>query len=76
GIDFLVVALGIFALAEVFYMLLRGGGGKEVPRNVIGSLKLSRGEVKKIAGPISRSSVLGFFTGVLPGAGATIGSFL
>ncbi len=76
GIDFLVVALGIFALAEVFYMLLRGGGGKEAPRNAIGSLKLSRGEVKKIAGPISRSSVLGFFTGVLPGAGATIGSFL
>ncbi len=40
GIDFLVVALGIFAL------------------------------------PVGRSSVLGFFTGVLPGAGATIGSFL
>ncbi|WP_447384771.1 tripartite tricarboxylate transporter permease, partial [Streptococcus pneumoniae] len=51
GIDFLVVALGIFALAEVFYMLLRGGGGKEVPRNAIGSLKLSGSEVKQIAGP-------------------------
>jgi len=76
GIDFLVVALGIFALAEVFYMLLRGGGGKEQPRNAIGSLKLSRSEVGEIAGPIGRSSVLGFFTGVLPGAGATIGSFL
>ncbi|AMD02738.1 MULTISPECIES: tripartite tricarboxylate transporter permease [Halomonas] len=76
GIDFLVVALGIFALAEVFYMLLRGGGGKEQPRNAIGSLKLSRSEVREIAPPIARSSVLGFFTGVLPGAGATIGSFL
>jgi len=76
GIDFLVVALGVFALAEVFYMLLRGGGGKEKPRNAIGSLKLSRSEVKEIAGPVGRSSVLGFFTGVLPGAGATIGSFL
>ncbi|MGJ7461075.1 tripartite tricarboxylate transporter permease [Halomonas sp. MA07-2] len=76
GIDFLVVALGIFALAEVFYMLLRGGGGKEPERNAIGSLKLTRHEVREIAGPISRSSVLGFFTGVLPGAGATIGSFL
>lgn len=76
GIDFLVVALGIFALAEVFYMLLRGGGGKEQPRNVIGSLKLSRSEVKEIAGPVGRSSVLGFFVGVLPGAGATVASFL
>ncbi|MCG6658998.1 tripartite tricarboxylate transporter permease [Halomonas campisalis] len=76
GIDFLVVALGIFALAEVFYILLRGGGGKEQPRNAIGSLKLTRKEAGEIAGPIGRSSVLGFFTGVLPGAGATIGSFL
>ncbi|MBL1378123.1 tripartite tricarboxylate transporter permease [Zobellella iuensis] len=76
GIDFLVVALGVFALAEVFYMLLKGGGGKEQPRNNIGSLKLSKTEVKEIAGPVSRSSVLGFFIGVLPGAGATVASFL
>ena len=75
GIDFLVVALGIFALAEVFYMLLKGGG-KVQKRNEIGSLKLTRAEVKEIAAPIGRSSILGFFTGVLPGAGATIGSFL
>lgn len=75
GIDFLVVALGIFALAEVFYMLLRGST-KSQPRNTIGSLKLSGSEVKEIAAPIARSSLLGFFTGVLPGAGATIGSFL
>lgn len=76
GIDFLVVALGVFALAEVFYMLLHGAGGKEKPRNVIGSLKLSRSELKNIAGPVGRSSVLGFFVGVLPGAGATVASFL
>ncbi len=75
GIDFIVVALGLFALAEVFYMLLRGGS-KTQKRNVVGSLKLSRQEVKEIAMPITRSSILGFFTGVLPGAGATIGSFL
>lgn len=75
GIDFLVVALGIFALAEVFYMLLKGKDGKQ-QRNHIGSLRLSGEEVKAIAPPIARSSVLGFFTGVLPGAGATIGSFL
>ncbi|WP_409526553.1 tripartite tricarboxylate transporter permease [Nitrincola sp. MINF-07-Sa-05] len=76
GIDFLVVALGVFALAEVFVMLLRGDDNKGKKRKAIGSLKLSRSEVKEIAGPIGRSSVLGFFIGVLPGAGATIGSFL
>ena len=75
GIDFIVVALGLFALAEVFYMLLRGGT-KTQKRNAVGSLKLSKQEIKEIAMPVARSSVVGFFTGVLPGAGATIGSFL
>ncbi|MFC0561152.1 tripartite tricarboxylate transporter permease [Halalkalibacter alkalisediminis] len=74
GIDFLIIALGIFALAEVFVMLLRGSNMAK--QNKIGSLKLTKSEVKEIAGPIGRSSVLGFFTGVLPGAGATVGSFL
>jgi putative tricarboxylic transport membrane protein len=42
----------------------------------MGSLKLSKDEVKEMAPVIGRSSVLGFFVGVLPGAGATIASFL
>jgi putative tricarboxylic transport membrane protein len=75
GIDFLVVALGVFALAEVFAMLLKGGQANP-KREAIGSLALSRGEVREIAGPTLRGSVLGFFIGVLPGAGATIASFL
>ncbi len=76
GIDFLVVALGVFALAEVFTLLLRGGSQNQGEKQVIGSLRLDRGEVRQIAGPIGRSSVLGFFVGVLPGAGATVASFL
>ena len=76
GIDFLVVALGVFALAEVFVMLLQGRDAKGHAKQVLGSLKLSRQEVKEIAGPVGRSSIQGFFVGVLPGAGATIASFL
>lgn len=75
GIDFLVVALGVFALAEVFVMLLRGDSQPQA-RQRIGSLALSRAEAREIAAPVTRSSVLGFFVGVLPGAGATIASFL
>ena len=76
GIDFLVVALGVFALAEVFVMLLQGRDAKGHEKQALGSLRLSRAEVKEIAGPVGRSSVQGFFVGVLPGAGATIASFL
>ena len=43
---------------------------------IVYSLKLSREEVKLIAPSIGRSSILGFLVGVLPGAGATIASFL
>jgi putative tricarboxylic transport membrane protein len=74
GIEFLIVALGVFALAEVFMMIRNKSDGKK--GNKIGSLKLSKQEIKEIAPPIARSSVLGFFVGVLPGAGATIASFL
>lgn len=73
GIDFLVVALGVFALAEVFVLTAgRASGG----RQTITSLRLSRRELAHIAPSTARSSLIGFFTGVLPGAGATIGSFL
>ncbi|GAB2500847.1 tripartite tricarboxylate transporter permease [Nocardiopsis aegyptia] len=74
GVEFLIVALGVFALAEVLVMLnQRGKGGV---RKGVTSLRLSRREIAQITPPALRSSVLGFFTGVLPGAGATVASFL
>ncbi|MDH3856448.1 MAG: tripartite tricarboxylate transporter permease, partial [Gammaproteobacteria bacterium] len=42
----------------------------------LGSMKLSKEEVKEVAPTVARSSVLGFLVGVLPGAGATIAAFL
>lgn len=74
GIDFLIVALGIFALAEVLVLLTKRG--KEGESRKVTSLRLTRKEAKAITPPVARSSVLGFFTGVLPGAGATVASFL
>ncbi|MDP5276222.1 tripartite tricarboxylate transporter permease [Chengkuizengella axinellae] len=75
GIDFLVIALGLFALAEVTNLVLtrnkENNSGSEV-----GSLRVTKQEAKEISGPIARHSVLGFIIGVLPGAGATIASFL
>ena len=42
----------------------------------LSSMKLSLDEVKEVAPTVARSSVFGFIVGVLPGAGATIASFL
>ena len=48
----------------------------EQAQQEIGSLKIPKDEVLEMAPTVARSSILGFFVGVLPGAGATIASFL
>lgn len=75
GVSFLMLAMGTFALSEALMMVLRGNFSATltVPKT---GLNLSVSELKDIAPTVSRASVLGFFVGVLPGAGATIASFL
>ncbi len=80
GISFLLLAMATFALSEALMSVLKKD---EIPEDLkkataknIGSLKVSKAEIKEIAPTIGRSSVLGFFVGVLPGAGATLASFL
>ncbi|MFS1511455.1 tripartite tricarboxylate transporter permease [Chengkuizengella sp. SCS-71B] len=76
GIDFLVIALGLFALAEVTNLVLTRNKVNTGNESEVGSLRITKQEAKEISGPIARHSVLGFIIGVLPGAGATISSFL
>jgi len=80
GISFLLLAMATFALSEALMTVLKGGSlspqAKAAAKNDFGSLKISREEVGQITPVVARSSILGFFVGVLPGAGATIASFL
>jgi putative tricarboxylic transport membrane protein len=80
GISFLLLAMSTFALSEALLSILRPTkdmrSAEEKALKSLGSMKLSKEEVKTMVPVIGRSSVLGFFTGVLPGAGATIASFL
>ncbi|WP_370296470.1 tripartite tricarboxylate transporter permease [Rossellomorea marisflavi] len=75
GIDFLVIALGLFALAEVT-SLIRERKERSMFDSEFGSMKLSKAEVKELSLPVTRQSLMGFIIGVLPGAGGTIASFL
>jgi putative tricarboxylic transport membrane protein len=78
GFSFITLAMAMFALPEALFLVLNparsaqasGGGGK------ITDLRITREEAKKITPVIGRQSIQGFFIGVLPGAGATIASFL
>jgi len=80
GISFITLAMAMFALPEAMFLVLnpaRGGNDAEGggPRRITG-LRFSRDEGKAMIPVIGRQSVQGFFIGVLPGAGATIASFL
>jgi putative tricarboxylic transport membrane protein len=77
GLSFITLAMAMFALPEAMFLVLNparaamsGGDGK------ITNLRFSRAEGRAMAPVILRQSVQGFFIGVLPGAGATIASFL
>lgn len=77
GIDFLVAIVGLFALSEVFIFLEHGGKGehgREAPK--IGRITPPWSMLKATAGTMVRCTGLGFIAGVLPGAGASLGSFI
>ncbi|MCK2002046.1 tripartite tricarboxylate transporter permease [[Brevibacterium] frigoritolerans] len=74
GVEFLTIAVGLFALGEVFKTILeKDEDDGEIAK--INNLLPSKEEFKESAGPIARGSLLGFFIGILPGAGATLASF-
>jgi len=81
GISFLLLVMATFALSEALIAILKPSSDdkREAERKAsanLGSMAISKDEVKEMAPVIGRSSVLGFIIGVLPGAGATIASFL
>ena len=78
GIGFITLAMAMFALPEAMYLVLdpsrsESGGGRG---DEIRELRITRDEARKIAPVVGRQSIQGFLIGVMPGAGATIASFL
>jgi putative tricarboxylic transport membrane protein len=77
GIDFIVVSIGIFAIGEVLVNMESQTQAElfKVPkglRNLLPSLQ----DLKDCRFAFLNGSVVGFLIGVLPGAGATIASFI
>ena len=78
GFGFITLAMAMFALPEAIYLVLDPGRSKtgDGDGGEIKDLRITREEGRRIAPVIGRQSLQGFFIGVLPGAGATIASFL
>ncbi|NLI92608.1 MAG: tripartite tricarboxylate transporter permease [Peptococcaceae bacterium] len=75
GIEFLTIAVGMFAIAEVFKTILTSDyvSGEVIK---VGKVMPTRKDLKDSAMPILRGSLIGFFKGIVPGSGATLASFL
>lgn len=78
GIGFVTLAMAMFAFPEAIMLLLKPSAATEQAkkRGDISNLRISAREARDIAPVIGRQSIQGFLIGVLPGAGATIASFL
>ncbi len=74
GIGFIVVALGVFGIAEIIVNLERKDK-REVFTSHIDSLMPRRDDLKRSAAPIARGTLVGSVLGVLPGGGALLSSF-
>ncbi|HYU16554.1 MAG TPA: tripartite tricarboxylate transporter permease, partial [Candidatus Acidoferrum sp.] len=74
GIDFAVLAMGVFGFAEV----LRNLDVPEqqgVANQAIGRVYPTRAELRQSAAPILRGTLVGAALGILPGNGAVLGPF-
>ncbi len=80
GISFVLVVMATFAMSEALTIILKRNDPTQVAKQVslteLGSIKINKEERNKMLKTIPRNSVIGFLIGVLPGAGATIASFL
>ncbi len=74
GIDFGIVAMGVFGLAEIMANLEQRENRVDITGKV-GSLYPNRQEIREAAPAMVRGTALGCVLGLLPGGGATLSSF-
>jgi putative tricarboxylic transport membrane protein len=75
GIDFLVAIVGLFAIAEVFFFIESHGKGSSIGVK-LGKVTIPWKDIAATKWTMLRASGVGFVAGILPGAGASLGSFL
>src|SRR5512133_3143797 len=74
GLDFAILAMGVFGFAEVLRNL-EAVEHRDVVRRPIGRLLPSRADLKRSALPVLRGSLVGAALGIIPGNGAVLGPF-
>jgi putative tricarboxylic transport membrane protein len=79
GIELIPMVMGLFGLSQVFNMIERRPPTideiAKTPKR-LGELLPNRDEWRRSCGAILRGTFVGFLVGILPGAGATISSYV
>ena len=74
GIDFAVVAMGVFGLAEIMNNLAQRENRVDIT-DKLGTLYPNKQEFREAAPAVLRGTALGSALGILPGGGAVLSSF-
>ena len=76
GIEYLGVMVGAYGLGEVLSRLEKGFASPLAKIGRIETKLPAASEINAVKGTLARSTVIGIIVGIVPGAGATIASFL
>lgn len=77
GIEYLTVMVGAYGLGEVLARMEQGFATPALDASRKVETRLPRwSEIKQLKATIGRSSIIGVICGIVPGAGATVGSFV
>jgi putative tricarboxylic transport membrane protein len=74
GIGFVIIAIGVFAIAEIITNL-SDPEERQIFTSTVGSIYPTLRDLKQSAAPIIRGTAIGAFFGTLPGTGPAISSF-
>jgi putative tricarboxylic transport membrane protein len=76
GINFILVAMGLFAVSELLVNLETPAGAADIFKTSLKGVLPTREDWRKCWAPLFRGTSIGFLIGVLPGGGAIISSFM
>ena len=76
GLDFVIIAIGLFAVSEVITLLEAKVKGETVAFKKADRIYVSFKQFMFSLGAIIRGSFIGFFVGILPGTGASVAGFM
>ncbi|MDR0440393.1 MAG: tripartite tricarboxylate transporter permease [Candidatus Accumulibacter sp.] len=74
GFQIVPVVMGLFGIAEILLSIERPI--QKMFASTVGSLYLSKDDIKRSTGPVLRGTIIGFFLGLVPGLGSMIPAFL